>query len=148
MIDTANHGCGPSGVFDMPSYMYIHVQCTMFMLGRRTYMYMYMYMQYYSDARFRYNKCVLHSRLHAIVQYIHVVQCPLFNVWTLGYCFLCSEALIFVSRCVCYNIQASPYAAMLAAQDVAALCKERGITALHIKMRASGGTKYVHCLYI
>lgn len=37
--------------------------------------------------------------------------------------------------------QASPYAAMLAAQDVAALCKERGITALHIKMRASGGTK-------
>jgi small subunit ribosomal protein S14e len=37
--------------------------------------------------------------------------------------------------------EASPYAAMLAAQDVAALCKERGITALHIKMRASGGTK-------
>jgi ribosomal protein S11 len=33
---------------------------------------------------------------------------------------------------------------MLAAQDVAALCKERGITALHIKMRASGGTKYVY----
>ena len=53
-----------------------------------------------------------------------------------------------VCVCVCYNIQASPYAAMLAAQDVAALCKERGITALHIKMRASGGTKYVHCLYI
>lgn len=39
--------------------------------------------------------------------------------------------------------QASPYAAMLAAQDVAVLCKERGITALHIKMRASGGTKWV-----
>ncbi|CAN0206081.1 unnamed protein product, partial [Ectocarpus sp. 12 AP-2014] len=30
--------------------------------------------------------------------------------------------------------EASPYAAMLAAQDVAARCKELGITALHIKM--------------
>lgn len=34
----------------------------------------------------------------------------------------------------------SPYAAMLAAQDVAVKCKELGITALHIKMRAIGGT--------
>eukprot|EP00995_Heteronema_vittatum_P008400 NODE_3601_length_651_cov_1647.817276_g2576_i0.p2 GENE.NODE_3601_length_651_cov_1647.817276_g2576_i0~~NODE_3601_length_651_cov_1647.817276_g2576_i0.p2 ORF type:complete len:150 (-),score=35.93 NODE_3601_length_651_cov_1647.817276_g2576_i0:128-577(-) len=37
--------------------------------------------------------------------------------------------------------ESSPYAAMLAAQDVAARCKECGITALHIKMRATGGTK-------
>ena len=37
--------------------------------------------------------------------------------------------------------EASPYAAMLAAQDVAALCKERGITALHVKLRATGGTR-------
>lgn len=29
---------------------------------------------------------------------------------------------------------------MLAAQDVAARCKEIGITALHIKLRATGGT--------
>ncbi|KAJ3340509.1 ribosomal protein S14, S11 [Entophlyctis luteolus] len=36
--------------------------------------------------------------------------------------------------------ESSPYAAMLAAQDVAARCKEIGITALHIKMRATGGT--------
>ncbi len=35
--------------------------------------------------------------------------------------------------------EASPYAAMLAAQDVAARCKELGVTALHIKMRATGG---------
>ncbi|KAF1742802.1 hypothetical protein MXB_311, partial [Myxobolus squamalis] len=35
----------------------------------------------------------------------------------------------------------SPYAAMLAAQDVAVRCKELGITALHIKLRATGGTK-------
>ena len=81
-------------------------------------------------------------------------QCPRFNMCTLGY-FLCYEALIFVSEVdqqktylyfvfVFVLIQASPYAAMLAAQDVAALCKERGITALHIKMRASGGTKYVY----
>merc|ERR1712234_10615 len=37
--------------------------------------------------------------------------------------------------------EASPYAAMLAAQDVAARCKEIGITALHIKLRATGGNK-------
>ena len=36
--------------------------------------------------------------------------------------------------------ESSPYAAMLAAQDVAARCKEIGITALHIKLRATGGT--------
>jgi ribosomal protein S11 len=35
--------------------------------------------------------------------------------------------------------ESSPYAAMLAAQDVAAKCKELGITALHIKIRATGG---------
>lgn len=33
----------------------------------------------------------------------------------------------------------SPYAAMLAAQDVATKCKDIGITALHIKLRAAGG---------
>ncbi|KAJ8603837.1 hypothetical protein CTAYLR_000276 [Chrysophaeum taylorii] len=37
--------------------------------------------------------------------------------------------------------EASPYAAMLAAQDVAARCKELGVTALHIKIRATGGNK-------
>jgi small subunit ribosomal protein S14e len=37
--------------------------------------------------------------------------------------------------------ESSPYAAMLAAQDVAVRCKELGITALHIKLRAVGGTK-------
>ena len=36
--------------------------------------------------------------------------------------------------------ESSPYAAMLAAQDVAVRCKEIGVTALHIKLRASGGT--------
>lgn len=35
--------------------------------------------------------------------------------------------------------ESSPYAAMLAAQDVAVRCKEIGITALHIKIRATGG---------
>ncbi|KAJ3049811.1 ribosomal protein S14, S11 [Rhizophlyctis rosea] len=35
--------------------------------------------------------------------------------------------------------ESSPYAAMLAAQDVAVKCKEVGITALHIKLRATGG---------
>ncbi|VDP18386.1 unnamed protein product [Soboliphyme baturini] len=37
--------------------------------------------------------------------------------------------------------EASPYAAMLAAQDVAERCKALGITALHIKLRATGGTR-------
>eukprot|EP00944_MAST-04C_sp_MAST-4C-sp1_P003800 g3800.t1 len=37
--------------------------------------------------------------------------------------------------------EASPYAAMLAAQDVVARCKECGITALHIKLRATGGNR-------
>ncbi|TPX34640.1 hypothetical protein SmJEL517_g02661 [Synchytrium microbalum] len=35
--------------------------------------------------------------------------------------------------------ESSPYAAMLAAQDVAQRCKELGLTALHIKLRATGG---------
>merc|ERR1719218_585929 len=37
--------------------------------------------------------------------------------------------------------ESSPYAAMLAAQDVAQRCKELGITALHIKLRATGGNR-------
>eukprot|EP00466_Bigelowiella_natans_P008077 jgi/Bigna1/92476/estExt_fgenesh1_pm.C_260014 len=37
--------------------------------------------------------------------------------------------------------ESSPYAAMLAAQDVAVMCKNRGINALHIKLRAVGGNK-------
>lgn len=35
--------------------------------------------------------------------------------------------------------ESSPYAAMLAAQDVAARCQQLGINALHIKLRATGG---------
>ncbi|CAN7117325.1 unnamed protein product [Brassica rapa subsp. narinosa] len=37
--------------------------------------------------------------------------------------------------------ESSPYAAMLAAQDVAQRCKELGITAMHVKLRATGGSK-------
>lgn len=37
--------------------------------------------------------------------------------------------------------ESSPYAAMLAAQDVAEKCKDLGITALHIKVRGTGGSK-------
>jgi small subunit ribosomal protein S14e len=37
--------------------------------------------------------------------------------------------------------ESSPYAAMLAAQDVAEICKSFGINALHIKLRATGGNK-------
>lgn len=41
--------------------------------------------------------------------------------------------------------ESSPYAAMLAAQDVAARCKELGINALHIKIRATGGMLIFTC---
>merc|ERR1712168_1488258 len=37
--------------------------------------------------------------------------------------------------------ESSPYAAMLAAQDVAVRCEEIGITALHVKLRATGGNR-------
>eukprot|EP00299_Pterocystis_sp_00344_P010206 c4509_g1_i1.p1 GENE.c4509_g1_i1~~c4509_g1_i1.p1 ORF type:complete len:166 (+),score=31.33 c4509_g1_i1:1-498(+) len=37
--------------------------------------------------------------------------------------------------------ESSPYAAMQAAQDVAQRCKDMGITALHIKLRAIGGNR-------
>uniref|UniRef100_A0A2P2IB31 40S ribosomal protein S14 n=1 Tax=Hirondellea gigas TaxID=1518452 RepID=A0A2P2IB31_9CRUS len=37
--------------------------------------------------------------------------------------------------------ESSPYAAMLASQDAAEKCKERGITALHIRLRATGGNR-------
>jgi len=37
--------------------------------------------------------------------------------------------------------ESSPYAAMLAAQDVADRCRELGVTALHIKIRGTGGNK-------
>ena len=37
--------------------------------------------------------------------------------------------------------ESSPYAAMIAAVDVAQKCKDLGITALHIKLRATGGNK-------
>jgi len=35
----------------------------------------------------------------------------------------------------------SPYAAMLASQDVAARCNKLGVSALHIKIRATGGNR-------
>jgi small subunit ribosomal protein S14e len=38
--------------------------------------------------------------------------------------------------------ESSPYAAMLAAQDAAELCKQKGITVLHIKIRGKGGAHY------
>lgn len=37
--------------------------------------------------------------------------------------------------------ESSAYAAMLAAQDVAEKCRSLGINALHVKLRATGGTK-------
>ncbi|XP_050732969.1 40S ribosomal protein S14 [Eriocheir sinensis] len=37
--------------------------------------------------------------------------------------------------------ESSPYAAMLAAQDVAEKCRTLGINCLHIKIRATGGNK-------
>ena len=36
--------------------------------------------------------------------------------------------------------EASPYAAMMAANEAARLCKEIGINGIHIKLRGRGGT--------
>lgn len=47
--------------------------------------------------------------------------------------------------------ESSPYAAMLAAQDVAARCREVGFTALHIKLRATGTLSKSNsalCIYV
>ncbi len=38
------------------------------------------------------------------------------------------------------RLESSPYAAMRAAAHVAAIAKDRGITAIHIKVRAPGGS--------
>merc|ERR1712146_434800 len=37
--------------------------------------------------------------------------------------------------------ESTPYAAMLAAQEVALKCKNIGINAIHVKLRATGGSK-------
>eukprot|EP00483_Globobulimina_turgida_P002518 UN02522 len=37
--------------------------------------------------------------------------------------------------------ESSPYAAMLAAQKVAEMCLDRGVTAVHIRLRATGGVR-------
>ncbi|KAI9188598.1 hypothetical protein LWI28_013946 [Acer negundo] len=42
------------------------------------------------------------------------------------------------------RVDSSTYATMLAAQDVSSRCKELGITALHIKLRATGGKRPKH----
>uniref|UniRef100_A0A8C6RIS5 Small ribosomal subunit protein uS11 n=1 Tax=Nannospalax galili TaxID=1026970 RepID=A0A8C6RIS5_NANGA len=39
------------------------------------------------------------------------------------------------------KVKSSPYATMLAVQDVAQRCKELGITAPHIKLQATGGNR-------
>uniref|UniRef100_A0A8D2EH85 Small ribosomal subunit protein uS11 n=1 Tax=Theropithecus gelada TaxID=9565 RepID=A0A8D2EH85_THEGE len=64
---------------------------------------------------------------------------------------LLSMSLTFLAKTICRvtggmkvkadRDESSPYAAMLAAQDVAQRCKELGITALHIKLRATGGNR-------
>ena len=58
----------------------------------------------------------------------------------------CRETLVRVTggmKVKADRDEASPYAAMLAAQDVAERCKVLGITALHIKLRATGGNRYI-----
>ncbi len=58
----------------------------------------------------------------------------------------CSETLVRITggmKVKADRDESSPYAAMLAAQDVAERCKELGITALHIKLRATGGVRCV-----
>ncbi len=61
----------------------------------------------------------------------------------------CSETIIRVTggmKVRADRDESSPYAAMLAAQDVAERCKLLGIGALHVRIRATGGTRYVFIL--
>nr|VZI40774.1 unnamed protein product [Spirometra erinaceieuropaei] len=56
----------------------------------------------------------------------------------------CSETIVRVTggmKVRADREESSPYAAMLAAQDVAERCKALGISALHVRIRATGGTK-------
>merc|ERR1711913_121135 len=46
-----------------------------------------------------------------------------------------------ISRVKANRDESSPYAAMLAAQDVAARCQALGVTSVHIKIRATGGNR-------
>lgn len=55
-----------------------------------------------------------------------------------GFCWICWNRVLQVKA---DRDESSPYAAMLAAQDVSQRCKELGINALHIKLRATGGNK-------
>src|SRR5205823_14217616 len=55
------------------------------------------------------------------------------------FCYICDLGNIGGMKVKADRDESSPYAAMLAAQDVAAKCKELGINALHIKLRATGG---------
>ena len=60
-------------------------------------------------------------------------------------CVHCRETIVRITggmKVKADRDESSPYAAMLAAQDVAERCKQLGITALHIKLRATGGNRY------
>ena len=68
-------------------------------------------------------------------QVLHFMKTP---SWLLFILFECAQSTGGM-KVQADRDEASPYAAMLAAQDVAVRCKEVGITALHIKLRATGG---------
>ena len=70
----------------------------------------------------------------------------------MGFVYVCSKMFLYIYRETIARVtggmkvkadrdEASPYAAMLSAQDVAEKCKTLGITALHIKLRATGGNR-------
>ena len=72
-----------------------------------------------------------------LIVYSPVILCHSFYL-------VCRETIVRVTggmKVKADRDEASPYAAMLAAQDVAERCKQLGITALHIKLRATGGNR-------
>lgn len=67
-----------------------------------------------------------------------------YHMMTLSWHCSCRETIVRVTggmKVKADRDESSPYAAMLAAQDVAERCKAIGITALHIKVRATGGNR-------
>jgi len=69
------------------------------------------------------------------VSLVRSIACPRNFPEFIGFCEFIGGMKVKADR-----DESSPYAAMLAAQDVAARCREVGVTALHIKLRATGGT--------
>ena len=96
----------------------------------------------YSETKLETHYLIEISQIRSVLYFLQKYQNkkPIFSIWPE----LFQETLVRVTggmKVKADRDESSPYAAMLAAQDVAERAKELGITALHIKLRAMGGTR-------